>query len=390
MDMNKVIKALLFTPGVGGRWGLPFILKGKPGSAKSAQLAAIMKSVGLPMEVKIGSLSDPTDFGGLPFPSVIKNKTEVLMLPASFARRLDEHGRGVCFLDELNTAADSVFAAMLRMILEGVVGELQLPPGIRFVAAMNSVEDAAGGRPLPPPMANRFGHFEWVGQGAEEWSDWALSNCGVESDEKPLDAAEEEARVMELWPVAFAKSKALVAGFVRKFPGLLMKQPEAHDPASSGAFPTMRTWEMAMRAIAGAEVHGLGALETNAMVTAFVGTAAAAQFIAYRKATNMPDPIEILDGKVKFEHDERQLDRTITVLSSCAAIVCAPNVAKRDERADRLWVILGTVLDSAADVAVPAVRALVKAKVRLFTKQSEPVLTKLNPLLVAAGLIKKK
>ena len=391
MDMKAIIKMALFTPGVNGRWGLPLIFKAKPGSAKTATVQSSAKEWSLYMETMLGSLRDPTDFIGLPFPVAMKDgSTRSSMLAAPFAHRLVDAKRGVCFLDELNLAPESVFAAMLRMVLEGVCGELQLPPEIRFLAAMNDAEDSAGGRPLPPPMANRFGHVEFEAPSAESWGDWALTGAtSGDAVSAPQDPAAEERRVMEAWEVPYAKSRGLITAFVRKFPQLLNAMPPVSDPRSSGAFPTPRSWEMTMRSVAGCEVHALGAVESDMMVQAFVGEAAAKQFVVYKKMADLPDPIEVLDGKVKFVHNEQKLDRTIAVLSSCAALVTSPNAAKRDDRADRLWTILDGVCATAPDVAVPAVRALAKAKVRLFTKFSEPVLTKLNPVLEAAGLIKK-
>lgn len=390
MALKNIIKAALFTPGVNGRWGLPIILMGKPGTSKTAQIADISYEAQLQLETVIASLRDPTDFQGMPGLSQGKDgKTYMEYYAVPFAKRAAALDRGLIFLDEMNTAPESVFAAMLRMVLEGVVGDLALPSGIRFIAAMNSVEDAAGGRTLPPPLANRFGHFDFDAPTPDSWGDWLLGGAGDRSGLKVFDPAAEEARVMAEWDSPWAKARGVVAGFVRKFPAMLHNMPPANDPRSSKAFATPRSWEMACRALASAEVHKLDPVEVDTFLQGFVGEAAATQFVAYRKAADLPDPLEVLDGKVAFKHDERKLDKTLAVLSSCAAMVASPTLANRDARADRLWTIIDGVVDSAADVAVPATRALVQAKVRLFTKHSSPVLTKLNPVLVAAGLIKE-
>ncbi len=58
----------------------------------------------------------------------------------------------------------------------------------------------------------------------------------------PLAALVEEERVMNAWPNAEAKAKGLVAGFLRRRPELLHKQPKADDPQASRAWPSRRTW----------------------------------------------------------------------------------------------------------------------------------------------------
>src|SRR5207248_8810483 len=58
--------------------------------------------------------------------------------------------RGLLFLDELTTAPPAVQAAMLRVVLERVVGDVTLPPAVRVVAAANpprAGRRTAGNRP---------------------------------------------------------------------------------------------------------------------------------------------------------------------------------------------------------------------------------------------------
>src|SRR5205823_11964182 len=61
----------------------------------------------------------------------------------------------------ISTAPPAVQAAMLRIVLERVVGDLELPPGVRVVAAANPPEQAADGWDLAPPLANRLVHLDW-------------------------------------------------------------------------------------------------------------------------------------------------------------------------------------------------------------------------------------
>src|ERR1700722_4093493 len=137
--------------------GVPVLLWGSPGTGKTSVVRALGESLGWPTEVVIGSIREPADFAGLP---VVIDGT-VQMAPPLWARRLAAAGHGLLFLDELTTAPPAVQAAMLRVVLERVVGDLALPDGVRVVAAANPPEEAADGWELAPPLANRLVHLDW-------------------------------------------------------------------------------------------------------------------------------------------------------------------------------------------------------------------------------------
>jgi MoxR-like ATPase len=383
MDMRGLLKTLFFTPAPKGRWGLPMILVGTPGSAKTSMVEEATLACGFHLETVIASLREPADFNGLPVPTEGKNGMRVICAPPAWAHQLADAGRGVCFLDDINTAPPSVQAALLRVTLDGVVGDLRLPPTVRFVAAMNRTEDAAGGWDLAPPLANRFGHWPWDAPDANAWGDWLLG--ALDEKGSSLDPEKEEKRVMEAFTTPFAKSRGLVSGFVRTRPELLLKMPKSGDPMASRAWPSPRTWEMAARAIAGAEVHSLDEVASEMLVSAFVGSGPASELSTYKRQADLPNPADVLDGKAEFKHSPKRLDRTVAVLSSCAALVAPTNAEKRDPRAGTLWKIMGPIAADAADVVVPACRALVRAKLHTLG-EARAVLLKLQPVLQAAGI----
>ena len=386
MDAQKILKAIWFTPGPKHRWGLPVLFEGRPGGAKTSIVEQVAASCALPCRVVIGSLHEPSDFLGMPFPD--KDSTGRLITsysPPSWAAEMMRAGRGVVPFDEINTAAPATQAALLRVILEGVVGDVALPDTIRFVAMMNSTEDAAGGWDLAPPLANRFGHFKWDGPDASEWCDWALGGANGQEVVEGFSAEAEEKRVMAAWPTPWAKARGVVAGFIQKRPELLHQMPKSGDPKASKAWPSHRTWEMAMRSLAGSEVHGLDEVTRDELLAAFVGTGAAGELITYITEADLPDPAELLDGKVTFTHEPKRLDRTVAVLSSCAALVSSPKAAKQADRSAALWKICQPIVKDAADVVVPAARTLVKAKLSK-SPEARPVLLKLQPILAAAGI----
>lgn len=381
MNTAKMLKATLFTPGPKGLWGIPVLMEGQPGSAKSSIIEQVAEDCGLHAEVVIASVREPADFLGLPIPA----DGCVQYMPTSWAYRAAQAKRSVGFLDELNTAPAAVQAALLRVVLDRAVGDLQLPPGVRIMAAQNSVEDAAGGHDLSLPLANRFLHWAWAAPDVEVWTDWVLSAAANGQHGAKLNAQKEEERVLEVWDPLFAKARGLVTGFIRKRPELLHKQPQSGDPAASKAWPSRRSWEMAMRVMAGAEAHGLDADEQEMLVAGCVGTGATAELIQYLTENDLPDPAALLDGKVQWKPDQR-LDRTLAVLSACAALVVPRDAAKRQERAAKLWQMMGEQAKTAADLVIPGARAMVKGQLSGMA-EAKPTLLKLAPVFQAAGLM---
>jgi MoxR-like ATPase len=376
---EKILKAAIFTPGLNGRWGLPLLLEGKPGSAKTSRVYQLAKASGLDIEVVIASLREPADFLGLPIPN--EDGTMHYAAP-SWAVRLLNAKRGIAFLDELNTAPPAVQAATLRVVLDGAVGDSILPSGIRFIAAQNATDEAAGGWDLAPPLANRFGHIRWENPDIDSWSDWLL---GGNDQERALDSEAEEERVLAAWASPHATARGLIAGFVRRRPSLLHNMPKIGNPEASRAWPSPRTWEMAARALASAQVHELSQVEEEEFVSSFVGAGTASEFFGWREKTDLPDPADVLDGKAKFKHEEKRLDRTLAILSACAALVSPANAEKRNARAAKLWTILANVCEDATDVIVPAARTMVKSRLASMP-EARSVLAKINPVLAAAGV----
>lgn len=382
MDVRSILKANWFTPGLKGRWGLPILFEGPPGSAKTANIESAASSCGLHCEVVIASLREPADFLGIPVPKDGK----MMYLPPSWAQRAAEMKRCVVFKDELNTAAPAVQAALLRTVLDGVAGDLVLPNTVRFVAAQNKTEDAAGGWDLAAPLANRFGHMPWSMPDVPNWTAWLL-NAGTsnEADDVDFNAEAEEKRVMAAWDKPFAMAKGLVAGFLRARPDLLHMQPKAGDAAASKAWPSPRTWEMATRAVAGAKVHSLSAVDEDEMIAAFIGANAAGELFTFRQNADLPDPEDLLDEKVPFKHDDRRLDRTVAILASCAALLANAALKKRNDRAKVMWKIMGDLIDNNADLVVPAGLSMVNSRLIGLT-EARPVLATLAPVLRAAGI----
>jgi len=199
----------------------------------------------------------------------------------------------------------------------------------------------------------------------------------------PVDAAKLEEYVTSAWPGADAYARGMIAGFIHRRPDLLHKRP-VRGAAGYRSWPSRRSVEYAAVALASSRVHGLSEIDTDALMSAFVGTNWVSEFRAWTAMQDLPDPADVLDGKVVFKHDERRLDRTLAILGACAALVIPDKAVKRQERAAVAWTLVGSVIKDAADIAIPACRAMLKGGLMIH-KASSPVLSRIHPILTAAG-----
>ncbi|MCE5271950.1 AAA family ATPase [bacterium] len=390
MSDTRILHAALFTPGPRHVWGMPIRLIGGPGTAKSDLVTQTCLAAGLPVEVVIASLRDPTDFLGLPVPGP---DGQVTYATPDWAVAAAKAKNAVVFLDEISCTAPATQAALLRVVLDRVVGGFQLPSGVRIVAAQNGVDEAAGGYDLAMPLANRFGTLaDWQAPNAQAWGSWLLGAGNGGEVEATLDPEEEQKRVMALWPNAYAKAAGCISAFIAARPGLLHAQPAAGSPQASLPWPSRRTWAMATRALAASEIHHLDEAETDRYVGSFVGMTAMVELRSWLANLDLPDPAALLDGKVTFSHNRDRCDRTIAILSACAAMVAPKTAEKREPRAAAMWALLAQHMDQ-PDVCYTAVQALCNRETLLVriggkvNQDAERVLERFNPVLRAAGIV---
>ena len=244
----------------------PIFLWGPPGIGKSEVVEQITNS--LPnshlIDIRL-SLWEPTDIKGIPYFDS-NSGTMVWGAPSElpseeFAKQFDHI---VLFLDEMNSAAPSVQAAAYQLILNRRVGQYKLPDNVMIVAAGNRDADKGVTYRMPAPLANRFVHLE-LAVSFDDWFEWAVNN-NIHKD---------------------------VVGFLQ----FSKKDLYDFDPKSpSRSFATPRSWTFVSELLE----DELDTETTTDLVSGSIGEGLAVKFMAHRKvAASMPNPTDILNGKVK-------------------------------------------------------------------------------------------
>jgi hypothetical protein len=243
----------------------PLFLWGPPGIGKSDIIGQITNELGKAHLIDIRlSLWDPTDIKGMPYYSEQDNTMKwapPAELPTEeFAAQFDFV---VVFLDEMNSAAPAVQAAAYQLILNRRVGQYKLPDNVLLVAAGNRDADKGVTYRMPAPLANRFVHLE-LRVDFDDWFQWAVNN-DIHRD---------------------------VVGYLT----FAKKDLYDFDPRSpSRAFATPRSWSFVSELLEDDDDE-----TTTDLISGSVGEGLAVKFMAHRKvASSMPNPTDILAGKVK-------------------------------------------------------------------------------------------
>lgn len=368
MSSFDILAAAMMTPRRGGGMGLNVNVIGQPGTAKSGRIAALcQKKLGLYCETLMVNLMEAPEFQGYPFVQERKVKTptgngkvkvsterEMDYAAPAWARRVSNAGRAVVFLDEMNTASPPVFAACMRMVNDGAVGPHDLGSKTRFIAAMNPTEIAAGagGSDIPPALANRFGHITVDLPAHSEWADWIALQEGEVDDGDTPDAEALEQDVMDRWLPVYTKHANLICAYLASRPQNRLKMPDPTAVESHAAWPSLRTWEYAIRAQASAEIHGLSDEDRLRFVSAYVGQAATAEFSGWVREQDLPNPLDFLKGLISFKPDAKRPDRTFAFLIAASLAASQMDRGKRDDELAKLFEAYKTVAADAKDIVL--------------------------------------
>jgi hypothetical protein len=243
----------------------PLFIWGPPGIGKSD----IVHQIGEQMEAHVIdirlSLWEPTDIKGIPYFDPNQNKM-VWGAPSELpdAEMASKYKFIILFLDEMNSAAPSVQAAAYQLILNRKVGAYKLPDNVLIIAAGNREADKGVTYRMPAPLANRFVHLE-LAVNFDDWFQWAVAN----------------------------KIHRDVVGYLT----FSKKDLYDFDPKSpSRSFATPRSWSFVSELLEDDDDDNT----TTDLVSGAVGEGLAVKFMAHRRVSaTMPNPTDILDGKVK-------------------------------------------------------------------------------------------
>lgn len=362
--MNKQIAVL----SIATQAGIPAVLWGEPGIGKSAQIEQMAAKLNRHLETVIASLREPADFNGLPL--IDAGKTH--MAAPSWAEKLAQISNGILFLDEISTAPPAVQAALLRVVLDRVAGDIQLPENTSIIAAANSAECAAGGWELSPPMANRFLHLEWAVD-RDSWHSWmsggnTFSNISILPDD---------------WKNGIQAAKSLISSFIKTRPSLLHAMP-ADDDQRGQAWPSPRTWDMSAKALAAAESIQADEDIMMYLLSGLVGQAPALEFLAWKRELDLPNPEDLLRNPESLKLTPRS-DRNFAILNAVTSAVLSNNTAARWTAGFK--VLAEAVKQEAADLAAATARTLAQNKPNGATIPVNE-LKALTPILKQAGLQK--
>ena len=267
----------------------PLFLWGPPGIGKSELVENITRDLGGYMiDLRLGQM-EPTDIRGIPFYNKDSGKMDwapPVELPDD--ELASQYPIVVLFLDELNSAAPSVQSAAYQLILNRRIGKYQLPDNVVMVAAGNRESDKGVTYRMPTPLANRFIHQEMKVDFAA-WQEWAVLN----------------------------KIHKDVVGY------LSFAKQDLYDfdaKSASRAFATPRSWSFVSELL---DDECDNDTLTN-LIAGTVGEGLAVKFMAHRKvASKMPNPLDILKGKVKDLNVKEVSAMYSLVISMCYELKAA-------------------------------------------------------------------
>jgi MoxR-like ATPase len=327
---------------------IPAFIYGKAGIGKTSVVKTIAQSMDMVAEVILVSLRESTDFCGLPY---IDQSAGIVRLAApDWADRLSKGISKLLFLDELTAALARTQVACMRVLLEKVVGSLQLPPETRMVCAANGTEDSAGMNDIIAPLANRVCQIHWESD-RKAWSDGMRNGFEVKTS----------ATLPDDWQEERSAAAGLIVEFLNLYPELFESTKPGCDIQTGEAFATPRSWDMATWAFAGWRASKANLEVLSILVSGLVGTGPGIKFSKWVSELNMPNPEMLLADPYqvsKFLPSGRS-DKVYSLLSTVASSVLRNNTVDRHFAALKIMSIAAN--SGFIDLSYPHVRRLIKS-----------------------------
>lgn len=365
------------------------LLVGPPGTGKTRFASLLAKefskhlNTDVPFSAFVLPQTMPEEIAGVNVPN--EDRTAVCRRPLELIRRLtlSKEGYGVALFDELTSAPAATGAATMTVASDGRAGDIELNDRVSRIFACNPVEQAASGRDLTPPEANRFCWINDWKISQEDYLDYLRGGKGLMSHVRIIPADFEQTHGMA--------TRAWLSSFLSLNPSL-KNQLESNTitpDAASKPWASERSWENAMRLLAAILALGENKMSELAYeaVTGCVGNGAGTAFMEWLRKMNLPDPEEFLRNPQGNKLPERS-DELRVFLESLA--VAASNPSKPDalKRWNTFWDIIDPIIKEKQDMAISACDIASKADIK--GKTIPPTAAALFEVRRRAGLIGKK
>ncbi len=352
------------------QWGVHVNVIGLSGPGKTSRIRKAARAIGIDFHPIFCGTKQPEDFTGA-WAQTPGGQYAITVEPVLAAvRRVIATGSGVLFLDELTTASARTQAAGLSLVDERLCGDHALPNKVRTCSAMNPPEYAAGGFAITAPLANRMMHYHYPVPSRDAWCQW------LQGIQNPcITITNGEQYVINHWNQEWPGVVGSTIGVMHKFTDEhLHNQPKPDEEASSGAWPSHRTWYHAIRSITTirclrdlipVDVRGvkdpaeqkqikqnkIDELEKTFM-KGFLGEAVAVDWFARSRDLHLPTPVEMLTQG--WAVDTIRLDRTYAAFSGMSEFIkTLPNTADSAPYAAAAWGMVNQAIQAGlADVAV--------------------------------------
>lgn len=319
-------------------WGLPGI--GKTARAMEVHARLWGGYNAAPFVCVAPALSDPTDACGLLVAVKGDDGEKVIRLLPDALKPLIAAGKGTLFIDELTTATAATQAAYLKVTQERRIGDTDIPPEVRIIIAANPPEVAAGGSELVTPLANRVVHMTAKAPNPRDWAIWLSSVLTETSHQR--------------------KSASLIGGFNVAKKDRLFIFPE-DESKRAGAWPSPRSWHMAADCFASA-LEADDAPAGLELIAGSIGDSVAKEFVTFFNNMDLPDPRDVLEGKVSWAPTSDRIDKTSVMLRSIASEAINGPVKDKAEReafVEIVWSLADAACNKAmTDIAYGAVSQL--------------------------------
>ncbi len=341
MKTKEVLKRAIITK-------TPIIIWGEPGVGKTAMIKNVAKEIGRNITTVIASLHEPTDFNGLP----VVAEGGVKFVPPEFLTSLKDND--ILFLDEISNAPYSVQSALLRLILERVVGDYKLPE-VSFVCAANPIDTATEGWGLRPPLANRLLHVNYK----LDPTDWARNFPNYWGCPPAFDLNE---NIWREW-------RTIIAAFISVNPQCLFSMP-ADESKRGMAWASPRSWDNVSRILAVEHPSNTEIDELAELVIAGVGEGVGYEFITWFKNLDLPEIQKVLNNPSLIE-DLRQ--DQIFVVAQNLVNYFENNITQKAW--EKSWNVIFKIAESWKEIAALSAKSLleIKSKARADFKTPDRV-----------------